>query len=76
MSQNQKNLLWAFLCPILFIIVLWNLIPFVYGIVDDRTMMEVVSGQYLGTPDPHTGWRRAWTGMPSAASHSRADVWL
>lgn len=60
MSQNQKNLLWAFLCPILFIIVLWNLIPFVYGIVDDRTMMEVVSGQYLGTPDPHTIFIGYW----------------
>lgn len=46
--------MWAILCPLIYMTVLWNLVPFVYGIVDDRTMMEVVSGQYLGTPDAHT----------------------
>lgn len=54
MEQKKKNLMWAILCPLIYMTVLWNLVPFVYGIVDDRTMMEVVSGQYLGTPDAHT----------------------
>lgn len=54
MNQKKKNLLWAVLCPVLYMVILWNLVPFVYGIVDDRTMMEVVSGQYLGSPDGHT----------------------
>ena len=52
--MEKKNLIWAVLCPLIYMIVLWNLVPFVYGILDDRTMMEVVSGQYLGTPDGHT----------------------
>lgn len=44
----------------IYILVLWNLIPFVYGIIDDRSMMEIVSGQYLGTPDPHTIFMGYW----------------
>lgn len=40
--------------------ILWNLIPFVYGIIDDRSMMEIVSGQYLGMPDPHTIFMGYW----------------
>ena len=43
-----------------YILVLWNLIPFVYGIIDDRSMMEIVSGQYLGMPDPHTIFMGYW----------------
>lgn len=60
MSRKKKNLLWALLLPLFFMVILWNLTPFVYGIVDDRTMMEVVSGQYLGTPDPHTIFIGYW----------------
>lgn len=58
--EKRKDLIWAAVCPLLYMIVLWNLVPFVYGIVDDRTMMEVVSGQYLGTPDPHTIFIGYW----------------
>lgn len=56
---RKKNFLWAVVCSALYIAVLWNLMPFVYGIIDDRSMMEIVSGQYLGRPDAHTifsGW--------------------
>ena len=60
MGIKKKNLLWALLFPLLYMVILWNLTPFVYGIVDDRTMMEVVSGQYLGTPDPHTIFIGYW----------------
>lgn len=58
--MEKKNLIWAVLCPLIYMIVLWNLVPFVYGILDDRTMMEVVSGQYLGTPDGHTIFIGYW----------------
>lgn len=56
---EKRNFLWAVSCAALYFIVLWNLMPFVYGIIDDRSMMEIVSGQYLGYPDAHTiflGW--------------------
>lgn len=58
-DMKKRNLLWAVLCTVLYMIALWNLVPFVYGIIDDRSMMEIVSGQYLGHPDAHTifmGW--------------------
>ena len=48
------------MCVGVYILVLWNLIPFVYGIIDDRSMMEIVSGQYLGMPDPHTIFMGYW----------------
>ena len=48
------------MCEGVYILVLWNLIPFVYGIIDDRSMMEIVSGQYLGMPDPHTIFMGYW----------------
>lgn len=63
MEQKKNRRLWmacAVLSPLLYMTVLWNLVPFVYGIVDDRTMMEVVSGQYLGTPDGHTIFIGYW----------------
>lgn len=53
MNENRKNLIWSIFVPVMYMIILWNLIPFVYGIVDDRSMMEMLSGQYLGTPDVH-----------------------
>lgn len=49
----KKRCFWAVICPMMYILVLLAVVPFVYGIVDDRTMMEVISGQYLGTPDAH-----------------------
>jgi len=60
MKEKRKNLLWAVVCPLLYMIILWNLVPFVYGIVDDRSMMEIVSGQYLGTPDGHMIFTGYW----------------
>ena len=59
MSIKKKNVMWALLCPLVYLVVLWRIVPMVYGIVDDRTMMEIVSGQYLGRSDAHmifTGW--------------------
>lgn len=50
----------ALACVGVYMFALWNLIPFVYGIIDDRSMMEIVSGQYLGTPDPHTIFMGYW----------------
>lgn len=44
----------------MYILVLLAVVPFVYGIVDDRTMMEVISGQYLGTPDAHGFFTGYW----------------
>lgn len=43
-----------------YVIVLRMVVPFVYGIIDDRSMMEIVSGQYLGTPDAHTIFSGYW----------------
>lgn len=60
MKQRTGNFIWAALCPLLYLAILWNLVPFVYGIVDDRTMMEIVSGQYLGIPDGHTIFVGYW----------------
>lgn len=58
--DSRMWILWTVLCPLFYMFVLWHLVPFVYGIVDDRTMMEVVSGQYLGTPDGHTIFIGYW----------------
>lgn len=60
MTVKRKNLMWAVLCATVYIIILGNLIPFVYGIIDDRSMMEIVSGQYLGYPDAHTIFVEYW----------------
>lgn len=60
MGQEKKNLIWAVLCSAIYMTVLWNLIPFVYGIVDDRTMMEILSGQYLGRTDGHVIFMGYW----------------
>lgn len=59
--KSLKTDLWiALACAGVYMIALWNLIPLVYGIIDDRSMMEIVSGQYLGTPDPHTIFMGYW----------------
>ena len=56
----KKRCFWAMICPMMYILVLLAVVPFVYGIVDDRTMMEVISGQYLGTPDAHGFFTGYW----------------
>lgn len=56
----KKNGFWAVVCPCVYIGILAVAVPFVYGIVDDRTMMEVISGQYLGTPDAHGFFMGYW----------------
>lgn len=59
--KSFKTDFWiALACVGVYMFALWNLIPFVYGIIDDRSMMEIVSGQYLGTPDPHTIFMGYW----------------
>ena len=56
----KKKCFWAVVCPMMYILILLAVVPFVYGIVDDRTMMEVISGQYLGTPDAHGIFTGYW----------------
>ena len=56
----KKKCFWAVVCPMMYILILLAAVPFVYGIVDDRTMMEVISGQYLGTPDAHGFFTGYW----------------
>lgn len=60
MTEKKKNLIGAVLCITAYMVILWHLIPFVYGIIDDRSMMEIVSGQYLGKPDAHTIFMGYW----------------
>lgn len=59
-DRKNKNVLWAVLAAALYMLILWKLVPFVYGIIDDRSMMEIVSGQYLGHPDAHTIFLGYW----------------
>lgn len=59
-DKKRKNALCAALVSAVYIVILWNLVPFVYGIIDDRSMMEIVSGQYLGHPDAHTIFLGYW----------------
>ena len=62
--QKMKKKIWpAMICPVLFIILMRILIPFIYGMVDDRSMMEIVSGQYTGMPDPHMIFTGYWYGL-------------
>jgi hypothetical protein len=58
--KKKKDLACAVFASAIYIILIWNLIPFVYGIIDDRSMMEIVSGQYLGYPDAHTIFSGYW----------------
>lgn len=60
MKTFKKDFCFTLVCVGVYILVLWKLIPFVYGIIDDRSMMEIVSGQYLGRPDPHTIFMGYW----------------
>lgn len=54
MREKRKDAAYAVLCTVVYMIILGLAVPFVYGIVDDRSMMEIVSGQYLGVPEAHT----------------------
>ena len=56
----KKKGFWAVACPLGYVLILAAVVPFVYGIVDDRTMMEVISGQYLGIPDAHGFFTGYW----------------
>ena len=56
----NKNLVKALLYPLLLIAILRGITPFVYAIIDDRSMMEILSGQYLGHPDPHAIFLGYW----------------
>ena len=76
----KKRCFWAVICPMMYILVLLAVVPFVYGIVDDRTMMEVISGQYLGTPDAHgffTGyWYPLLVALPCSAERGLVCTWI
>lgn len=60
MNEKKKNIMIAGVTPLLFIEGLRILIPFVYAIIDDRSMMEILSGQYLGRPDAHAIFLQYW----------------
>lgn len=62
----KKRCFWAVICPMMYILVLLAVVPFVYGIVDDRTMMEVISGPVPG----NTGcpWLLHWLLVSAAGS--------
>ncbi len=60
MRDKKRDAAYAAGCTVIYMIVLWMTVPFVYGIIDDRSMMEIVSGQYLGTPDAHTIFSGYW----------------
>lgn len=60
MTEKQKNIIASISVFILYILLIRMLMPFVYGIIDDRSMMEIVSGQYLGHPDAHTIFMGYW----------------
>ena len=60
--------------PLLLIAILRGITPFVYAIIDDRSMMEILSGQYLGYPDPHAIFLGYWyslalTGLYRISTH-------
>ena len=70
----KKNLTKAVLYPVLLIAILRGITPFVYAIIDDRSMMEILSGQYLGHPDSHAIFLGYWyslilTGLYRISAH-------
>lgn len=74
--QKMKKKIWpAMICPVLFIILMRILIPFIYGMVDDRSMMEIVSGQYTGMPDPHMIFTGYWYGLLVAGFYGCSRRW-
>ena len=56
----KKKLIRAMIYPVLLLVILRCITPFVYAIIDDRSMMEILSGQYLGHPDPHAIFLGYW----------------
>lgn len=60
MTKKKKEITLAVGSSMLYILLVWAMVPFVYGIIDDRSMMEMVSGQYLGHPDAHTIFIGYW----------------
>ncbi len=60
MTEKKKNIIAAVGSAALYILLMGLLMPLVYGIIDDRSMMEIVSGQYLGHPDAHTIFMGYW----------------
>ena len=48
MKAVKKDICFTLECVGVHILVLWHLIPYVYRMIDDRYMSEIVSGQYMG----------------------------
>lgn len=48
MNIKKENIIIACILPVFLIGGLSQVIPFIYAIIDDRSMMEILSGQYLG----------------------------
>lgn len=70
MGERKKDICFAALCIAAYMTILWFMVPFVYGIIDDRSMMEIVSGQYLGRPDAHTIFIGYWYSLFLAKLYS------
>lgn len=70
MGERKKDICFAALCIAAYMAILWFMVPFVYGIIDDRSMMEIVSGQYLGRPDAHTIFIGYWYSLFLAKLYS------
>ncbi len=66
MTGKKADCQLSAVCAAVYIILIWNLIPVVYGIIDDRSMMEILSGQYLGVPDPHAIFLGFWYSLALA----------
>ncbi len=60
MCSRNVDRVKAILYPAILIVLLKSVTPFVYAIIDDRSMMEILSGQYLGHPDPHAIFLGYW----------------
>lgn len=60
MREKKRDMVFAAAGAAGYMVLLWLAVPFVYGIVDDRSMMEIVSGQYLGVPEAHTFFLGYW----------------
>ena len=59
-GEKRRNAITAVLCAVGYFLILGQVVPYVYGIIDDRTMMEIISGQYLGRPDAHAIFSGYW----------------
>lgn len=59
-GEKKRNAIAAILCAMGYFLILGQVVPYVYGIIDDRTMMEILSGQYLGGPEAHAIFLGYW----------------